>query len=95
MSQKSNMHGAGESERCIGPRKGPNCEGRPAGEAREGRHRTRENIGQTAATRTQSRPPPRQADWTVYGRQPAGVRSSILIRASALLSFIRDKSRMR
>ncbi len=57
MSQKSDRHGAGESDGRVVPTKGPNSEGQPTGEGREGRRPTRENTGQTAAARTQSRTP--------------------------------------
>jgi group II intron reverse transcriptase/maturase len=57
MSQKSDMHVAGESDGRIVPTKGPNSVGKPTGEGPEGRRPTRENIGQTAAARTQSRFP--------------------------------------
>jgi RNA-directed DNA polymerase len=56
-SLKSNMHVAGESDGRILPTKGPNPGGPPPGEGREGRRPTRENTGQTAAARTQSRFP--------------------------------------
>src|SRR5208282_4773116 len=57
MSQTSNMHVAGESDGRIVPTKGPNSGGQPSGEGLEGRRPTRENRGQTAATRTPSRTP--------------------------------------
>ncbi len=57
MSQTSNMHVTGESDGCVLPTKGPNSEGQFSGEGLEGRRPTRENIGQTAAARTQNRIP--------------------------------------
>ncbi len=57
MSQKSDRNVAGESDGRVVPTKGANSEGQPSGERLEGRRPTRENIGQTAATRTQSRTP--------------------------------------
>jgi len=57
MSQKSNMHVAGESDGCIVPTKGPNPRGQLQGEGLEGRRPTRENVGQTTVARTQSRFP--------------------------------------
>jgi RNA-directed DNA polymerase len=57
MSQKSNMHGAGETDGRIVPTKGPNPGGQPTGEEREGRRPTRENIRQATVVRTQGRFP--------------------------------------
>lgn len=55
MSHTSNTHVPGESDGGIVPAKGPNSEDRALEEGLEGRPPTRENIGQPAATRTQSR----------------------------------------
>jgi RNA-directed DNA polymerase len=57
MSQKSDMHVAGESDGRVLPTKGPNSGGQPTGEGLEGRRPTRENTNPTAATRTPSRTP--------------------------------------
>jgi RNA-directed DNA polymerase len=57
MSQKSDMHVAGESDGRVLPTKGPNSGGQPTGEGLEGRRPTRENTDPTAATRTPSRTP--------------------------------------
>ena len=55
MSQKSNMHGGGESDGRVVPTKCPNKGGQPSAEGMEGRRPTKENIGQATAPRTQSR----------------------------------------
>ncbi len=55
MSHQSEMQVPGKSDGRVVPRKGPNSEGRPLGEGLEGRRPARENLGQTAATRTPSR----------------------------------------
>jgi len=55
VSQESNMHAGGESDGCVVPTKCPNKGGQPPAEGMEGRRPTKENIGQSAAPRTQSR----------------------------------------
>ena len=55
MSQKSNMHVGGESDGCVVPAKCLNNSGKPLAEGMEGRRPTKENAGQTTASRTQSR----------------------------------------
>jgi RNA-directed DNA polymerase len=55
MSHKSNMHAGGESDGCVVPAKCPNNGGQPPAEGAEGRQPTKENAGQAAAPRTQSR----------------------------------------
>src|SRR6202162_2513339 len=54
MSQKSNMHVAGESDGRTVPTKCPNKNGKPLAEGMEGRRPTKENIEQTTASQTQS-----------------------------------------
>lgn len=55
MSEKSPMHGSGESYRGIVPTKQPNTSGRPPTEAAEGRPLTKENTRQPNPCRTPSR----------------------------------------
>jgi RNA-directed DNA polymerase len=55
MSQKSNMHDGGESDGCVVPAKCPNNGWKASAEGMEGRRPTKENAGQTTASRTQSR----------------------------------------
>ena len=84
MSQTSHMNVVGESDGGIVPTKGPNTVGRPAGEGLEGRPPTRENIGQTAADRTQS--------WSPASRGLDGVREAARkdkkVRFTALLHHV-------
>ena len=84
MSQKSNMHVAGESDGRVVPTKGPNSEGQPSGEGREGRRPTKENTGPSAATRTPSR--------TSASRGLVGVREAARkdrkVRFTALLHHV-------
>lgn len=84
MSHTSNMHVAGESDAGIVPRKGPNSEGRPEEEGPEGRPATRENTGEFAATRTQSR--------SIASRGLDGVREAARkdkkVRFTALLHHV-------
>lgn len=84
MSPTSNMHVTGESDGCIVPTKGPNPEGQPAGEGLEGRRPTRENVDQTAATRTQGRYP---ASRGLEGVREAA-RKDKKVRFSALLHHV-------
>jgi len=55
LSQKSNMHVAGESDGRIVPAKCPNNGEQAPAEGMEGRRATKENIEQATAPRTQSR----------------------------------------
>jgi hypothetical protein len=55
MSRTSNMHGGGESDGCVVPAKRSNNGGKLPAEGVEGRRPTKENAGQTTASRTQSR----------------------------------------
>jgi RNA-directed DNA polymerase len=75
------MHVTGESDGGIVPTKGPNSEGQPKGEGLEGRRPTRENVDQTAATRTQG--------WILASRGLDGVREAACrdqkVRFTALL----------
>jgi len=55
MSDKSTMHGGGESYSGVVPAKQPNKGGRPPAEAVEGRPLAKENTEQSNQRRTQSR----------------------------------------
>jgi len=55
MSQKSNMHGGGESDGCVVPAKCPNNGEQSSAEDMEGRRPAKENIVQTTALRAQNR----------------------------------------
>ncbi len=55
MSRKSNTNVGGESDGCVVPTKCPNKSGQPLEEGTEGRQPTKENIGNAATPRTQSR----------------------------------------
>jgi RNA-directed DNA polymerase len=55
MSQKSSMHGSGESYSGVVPTKQPNESGEPPEEAVEGRALTKENTPEPNSCRTQSR----------------------------------------
>ena len=84
MSPTTNMHVTGESDGCIVPTKGPNSEGQPKGEGLEGRRPTRENVDQTAATRTQGRAP---ASRGLEGVREAARRDK-KVRFTALLHHV-------
>ena len=55
MSYTTSMHAAGESDGCVVPARGPNQDGRPLREGREGRHPAKENTGRPSTLRTQGR----------------------------------------
>ena len=55
MSDKSHMHGGGESYCGVVPTKQPNKSGRPPEEAVEGRPQTKENTQEPNPCRTPSR----------------------------------------
>jgi RNA-directed DNA polymerase len=84
MSQKSDVHVAGESDGCVVPTKGPNSGGQPSGEGLEERRPTRENIDPTAATRTPSRAP---ASRGLVGVREAA-RKDKKVRFTALLHHV-------
>ena len=84
MCQTSNMHVAGESDGRIVPTKGPNSGGQPLEEGPEGRRPTRENMGQTAATRTPSRTPALSG----LDRVREAARKDKRVRFSALLHHV-------
>ncbi len=83
MSQKSNLYVAGESDGRIVPTRGPKPGATP-GEGLEGRRPTRENIGQTAAARTQSQTP---ASCGLDGVREAA-RKDKKVRFTALLHHV-------
>ena len=55
MSDKTHMHGGGESYSGVVPTKQPNKDGRPSAEVVEGRPLTKENAEQSNQRRTPSR----------------------------------------
>ena len=55
MSDKTHMHGNGESYSGVVPTKQPNKGGRPSAEVVEGRPLTEENTGKSNQRRTPSR----------------------------------------
>jgi RNA-directed DNA polymerase len=55
MSDKTHMHGDGESDSGVVPAKQPNKSGQPPAEAVEGRPLTKENMDQPNQYRTQKR----------------------------------------
>ena len=59
MSDKTHMHGDGESYSGIVPAKQPNKSGEPPAEAVEGRPLTKENMDQPNQRRT-----PRRVNWS-------------------------------
>ena len=84
MSDKTHMHGDGESHSGVVPTKQPNKSGRPPAEAVEGRSLTKENMDQPNQYRTRSR-----ASWSsglVRVREAA--KKDRKIRFTALLHHV-------
>ena len=84
MSDKTHMHGDGESDSVIVPAKQPNKSGAPPAEAVEGRTRTKENMDQPNQSRTQKR-----KSWSSrLARVREAARKDKKIRFTALLHHV-------
>ena len=84
MSDKSHLHGDGESDSVIVPAKQPNKSGAPPAEAVEGRTLTKENMDQPNQSRTQKR-----TSWSSkLARVREAARKDKKIRFTALLHHV-------
>jgi group II intron reverse transcriptase/maturase len=84
MSDKTHMHGDGESDSVIVPAKQPNKSGEPPAEAVEGRTLTKENMDQPNQYRTQKR-----KSWSSrLARVREAARKDKKIRFTALLHHV-------
>ena len=84
MSDKSQMHGYGESDRGVVPAKQPNKSGQPLAEVVEGRPLAKENMDQSNQRRTR-----RRVNWTSgLARVREATRKDKKIRFTALLHHV-------
>ena len=74
MSDKTHMHGDGESYSVIVPAKQPNKSGEPPAEAVEGRPLTKENMDQPNSTGRRNGEAG-QASWPMCVKQQGRIRS--------------------